>query len=820
MPPGVTVDLRGAQSPGYRERGIGRYAVDLTRALVARHPDLIQRIRVDPDLPPARGLGDLSTSGLLSTDAVSRDGTDRGGTYHIMAPFDLDSRMADLWPRAASAQAMSLVVTVYDLIPEVMPDVYLADPGVRRRYRARRELVRGADAVVTLSASAASDVVDRLGLPPSRVHVVGAACGDAFGPPASRPAGAAAARAAIDGLGPRWIAYNGANEPRKNMDRLVEAYARLPVAVRDRWQLVVVCALEPLARNHYEVRARQLGIDGRLLLTGFLPDRQLAMLYQGADLVVFPSLYEGYGLPVAEAMACGAPVVASAGSAVAELVAPDATFDPRDTGDIREALARALADDGYRRGLIAWSARPQPTWTDVADRVAGVHEHLLNRPRANRPGVDRPGVERSRVNRPGVGHSAPALGGAPWRRRPRVALVTPWPPQRTGVADYSARLVAALDGRAEVDLFVDGDTPGAAGLSDRTVPAVGLAMTPPALPRVTGVRGGYDAVIVALGNSEFHAGALRLLRTGGLRSGGLRPIVIAHDVRLTGLYWHSAARGAVPEGFAAALGAMYPGLGDIVEDGRVPPDVADRYGVVMAREAIGCSGRFLVTSEHAAAMARLDAAPGDAGRVGVFPLAYPAVVHRHAEDEDDGLIASFGLVDPSKKPELLVASLALLAPRRPAARLVFVGPTAPATQQRLEALAADLGTAERVSFVGYTSDAAYRGWLRRACIAVQLRRRTNGEMSAAIGDCLAHGVATVVTDLGPQRDLPDSVVKVPADADADALAATVGALLDDRATRHRLGAAGQAAVAGHGFAEAADQLIELIARRRAECPCG
>jgi glycosyltransferase involved in cell wall biosynthesis len=230
----------------------------------------------------------------------------------------------------------------------------------------------------------------------------------------------AAARRAIPRLGPRWIAYNGAVEPRKNMERLIEAYAQLPAAVREDWQLVLVCALDPLQRNHYEVRARQLGIADRLLLAGFLSDEHLALVYQGADLVAFPSLYEGYGLPVAEALACGAPVVASGTSALGELVAPGATFDPGDTADISRALAQALVDEAHHGHLMAWAARRPPSWADVADRVATVYRDLLAR-----PGSCGAPPTTGTANPAGAGFRAGR--GAGWRRRPRLAMSARWP---------------------------------------------------------------------------------------------------------------------------------------------------------------------------------------------------------------------------------------------------------------------------------------------------------------------------------------------------------------------------------------------------------
>lgn len=800
--PGVIIDLTAAQRPGYRGRGVARWAVEVTRALVEGHAGLVRSVRLDARMPHPDGAEDLVGSGLVTTGPPETT-----GVYHLMGPFDLDATLGELWPLTRAG--MSMVATVYDLIPEVMAGVYLGDPGFRRRYRARRNLVRAADAVVTLSASSAGDVVQRLGVDARRVSVVGAAASPPFGPPTSVATARTAARRALPGIGERWIAYNGAVEPRKNLDRLVEAFAALPPGTRAGYQLVVVCAMNALQRNHYEVLARKLGIGEQLVLAGYLTDVELAALYQGAELAVFPSLYEGYGLPVAEALACGAPVLASGNSAPAELVHPEATFDPTSVQAITASLGRGLEDSAWRERLRSWAAKPQPTWAEVAGRVAEVYRRLLARLAGARAA-------------PSTALTAPLLGapaalaaplaaaltapfGALTARLPRVALVTPWPPQRTGVADYSRRLVDALQGKVRVDLVVDGDDPPDAG-------DLAVSTRPWLLAKTALAAGGYDAVVVTLGNSEYHAGALRLLRRGApaARNSTLKPIVLAHDVNLTGLYRHGTARGAVPEGFHAALTAMYPGWALPVEDGWLPPALAEELGILMAREAIAASSAFLATSEHAAALARLDAAPEDTERVGVWPYCYPATVPRPERSGEEGLIASFGMVNAVKRPEVLLEALATVAGERPAARLAFVGPVAGEEEERLRSQAAGLGIGERVTFAGYSDQREYEAWLRRSSVAVQLRSRSNGETSGAIADCLTHGLATVVSDIGPQRELPASVTRVSPGAGATEVAATIGALLDDGALRARLGREAQAWAAGRGFDRAADFLVELI----------
>jgi glycosyltransferase involved in cell wall biosynthesis len=754
---------------------VARYALDFAAAMARTAPDLLDQVLVRPDLPAVSGHDPVLDSVLTSSPRWDR----AGGVFHALSPFDIGTPVREVWPREASRSGRRLVVTVYDLIPELFPDTYLVDPGLRRRYRARRELIRAADLVMTLSASAADDVADLLGIPDDRLTVVGAACSEAFSPGAGDGRDLAMAQSQLPGLGRHPVVYNGAVEPRKNMDALVTAFAHLPAAVRRHRQLVLVCRLEPLERNHYEVLGRNLGLgEGELLLTGKVSDPALVHLYRSAELVVFPSLYEGYGLPVAEAMACGAPVVASGTSSLGELVDPEATFDPYDTHDLTRAIERGLVDQTFRQRLLRWSARTRPTWTDVAERAAAAYRSTAFDP------------ERTAWRRP-----------AAWRRRPALALVTPWPPATTGVASYSRRLTEALSASVDVELFIDGDHPGDSGYLN------GLDSYPAwSLPHVDAVRGGYDAVVACIGNSEHHTGALRLLRVDAVPAD-----VLAHDVRLNGLYRHGAARGAVPEGAVAAVKALYPEATDEwFKDGWLQPAEAEAHNAFMARELIGLSERFIVTSTVAAELAALDARPEDRDRILVCPYAYPRAVGRGGAVEEPGLICTFGLVNSVKLPDLLLGSFALVHRSQPSSRLVFVGPIDPSLLEEYTLGAAALGVAESVYFTGEVDDAEYEQWLGRASVAVQLRATTNGETSGAVADCLAHGVPTVVTDIGPAHLLPDFVTKVPVDATPDELAETVQGLLGDPGGRATRASDGLAFVADMDFEQGARDLLAAV----------
>ncbi len=178
------------------------------------------------------------------------------------------------------------------------------------------------------------------------------------------------------GLTGRYVLSVSTLEPRKNLTRLIDAFTRLP---HDDVTLVVV---GPSGwGDSLDAAAARLG--DRVRLTGFVPRPQLAALYRGASVVCYPSLWEGYGLPVAEAMGAGAPVVTSAGTATEELVAGGAglAVDPRDPDAIAAALARVLDDAGLAQRLrSAGRARAAAsTWRATAEATVAAYREVAGR---------------------------------------------------------------------------------------------------------------------------------------------------------------------------------------------------------------------------------------------------------------------------------------------------------------------------------------------------------------------------------------------------------------------------------------------------------
>jgi glycosyltransferase involved in cell wall biosynthesis len=236
------------------------------------------------------------------------------------------------------------VITIHDLSFLLYPQNFRA--GNRRYLRTLTRLSIGrARRVIAVSKSTRADLVRFYGLAPGKVDVVYNGADEAFRP---LPAGEVAAFRQRQGLPPRFLLFVGTLEPRKNVVRLVEAYARLP---EGRPPLMLVGGKGWLYDEMLS-RVEELHLSDQVHFVGYVPAKELPLWYNAAELFVYPSLYEGFGLPALEAMACGTPVITSTASSLPEVVgAAGLRVDPTDVLALADALARVLGDEAKQEKM-------------------------------------------------------------------------------------------------------------------------------------------------------------------------------------------------------------------------------------------------------------------------------------------------------------------------------------------------------------------------------------------------------------------------------------------------------------------------------------
>lgn len=266
-----------------------------------------------------------------------------------------------------------MVTTIHDLYYYMTP----GDTAGRMRHLAAKTLLRRAAAVsrkiITVSGYTKGELVRLLGVDPAKIEVIHNGVGPEYRPVSFDDASGALTRL---GLEPGYILYTGCHQPRKNLKGLLSVYSRL----KDPPRLVITGRRDPRRASLY-AGAERAGSGARVVFTGDVPDADLPALYSQASLLVFPSFFEGFGLPPLEAMACGTPVVASNVTSIPEVTGGAALLvPPQDYPAMAGAIGRVLSDEDLRASLVeAGLARAERfSWKTTAEKTLRVYEETVS----------------------------------------------------------------------------------------------------------------------------------------------------------------------------------------------------------------------------------------------------------------------------------------------------------------------------------------------------------------------------------------------------------------------------------------------------------
>ncbi len=358
--------LRGQYS------GVVRYTDELARALAPRL---------------GRDLAVFVTRG--------RDGLQGLALRRIQAPFSTPNEYARaFWEQVIVPPAVARLALDVSHSPNYILPAAIRCPSVvtihdvafldRAVHRLRSHLyltaltllaLRKAVRVVCVSEYTAGRLVERFPWVRAKTRVIGEGLSERFAP---QPAAAVDAFRARHDLDRPYALFVGTIEPRKNVPRLLRAFERAAVRGRLPHQLVLVGAsgwkTGPVWTAYQQSRMRE-----RIRFLGYVGDEDLPAAYAGADLFVYPSLHEGFGLPPLEAMACGSPVLTSNSSALAEVSGPAAaTVNPEDEDALAEEIERLLSDPDRRRELAATGSRHvrRFRWPEVAEQFVALYREV------------------------------------------------------------------------------------------------------------------------------------------------------------------------------------------------------------------------------------------------------------------------------------------------------------------------------------------------------------------------------------------------------------------------------------------------------------
>ncbi len=725
----IVIDLRCLQEPMYLERGISGHARNVI--LRARQ---VSRLARDARLV---GIADLALPTVEADVADALDeirpngyfpGLPAGSVFLNPSPMTPDQSFA---ARLLMNRDLHKAVLVHDFIPYEHQQDYLNHPAPRLDYMTSMAWLNRYDVFLCNSSDTQSRLRNLFAVRNRPCFVTGAPLPAWLDFPSPAE--------------PRHILIVSGQDARKNPEVLIRAHACSRQLQAARIPLVIAGMQGSGQAEAYRELARQRGGDpGLLNVTGKVTDDALLALYRQAICVVTTSRAEGFSMPVVEAMAAGVASIASDIPAHAALV-KDAglRFHPDDDAALALLLERIAGAPEFRAAIIAGQAGIWPPF-----RAEAVAKAVWS------------GIEAS-LPRPAPQHFC--IGG----RRPRVAMLTPLPPARSGVADFSAVCAPSLEKLVDLSLFAP-PAQGRPGLQLHPAP-YGTAH----------LAKKFDRVVSVLGNSPYHDEIYDLHTRYG-------SACICHDSRLLDFFsWKYGAA------FAAGMASRE--LGRQVDAAEIQRWLEDE-----TKRKAGCFGDLAATARpmifHSkSAAASFHAHYGVAPRTLKFAIDRPwteaartAVARQTARRslgfaEEEFTIISLGFVLANKGLAAAIQAMALLVDAGVNARLIWVG-EADCDLTPWLALAASLGIGGRVNFGNeFVTEPAYRRYLQAADCGLQLRIGGSGNISGALQDCIAAGLPAVANeDLASALDAPSYVTRVADTLDPRDIASALTAIRDRR----------------------------------------
>ena len=755
----LLVDLLPCQS-GSRKRGIGRYTLELTKALATTRGKHELLCMADAGFSEAlEDLRRIFMDRLLIKDFQVY--------HHAQIPLDdlenfekYKKVATSLIDQARKAAAPDMVITtsffegwgnhrvtipmpkkqtpgylqvmiLYDLIPLIYQEHYLdPQPDIRKWYFSLLDHLKYFDLLLTISESTRQDAIQKLDIPPERAVNISGAASDYF---QEIEISEAEKRSFLSGMGISrpFVFYLGGDNYRKNMVGALKAYAELPQDLIRSHQLVVN---DPGQKGDYRKKAYKWGLeDDDLIILDRVSDEELLRLYNLCKVFFFPSLYEGFGLPVLEAMACGAPTITSDTSSLTEIMdIPDALFDVDRTESITSVLKKALTKDRFREELSLYGKRRSEefSWERSANRVWKALDGLYHE-------------NRNRDVFPAVKIQD---------KRQRIAYLSPLPPQKSGISHYSVELLPHLGEFFDIDLYVDQPDifKGESQLENFNIYSADELLTR---------KDKYQTAVYQHGNSQYHAYMMERRRK-------FPGVTVLHDFYLSHLVRHALGPS---EKFMMMLEQSHGlrGLIDYQIDGEKAV-----WEWPINWDVLRYSNEIIVHSDYPKSIVEGYYGNGWIPKINVIPQLYAGNDDAFTKEsstlrqkmglkEDDFIFCTFGHINETKEIEKIVQAFIKTKDKIDKnSYLIIVGRF---VGDKLKRKVSDLirinKLDEAIVLTGYVSDKTYHAYLRLADVAIQLRRNTRGETSRTILDCLSTGIPVIVNAYGSNNDFPDSCVE-------------------------------------------------------------
>lgn len=380
----IGIDARPLQISWHKVRGLGRYTQNLIKSLLEIDNKNEYFLFVDKSLPLNLPLP-MNKVNLMSSKLINRFHRPKTLRKELFLPAESLFRNIDIFHFTTHLDApfwhpCKTVVTVHDLIPLVFPREYIGYLTYEKRFHLKQQelAVRRADMVITISHTSKRDVIKYYGIKHKKIVVINEGVDTIFHPMNDL---SALERLRLHyKINKPFILYVGGTDYRKNFKRMLTGFSHYKRKSKDKIILVIVGQENVKETGKLKKEISKLGIGNEVFWTGFVSNEDLVLFYNTAELFLFPTLYEGFGLPALEAMACGTPVIISNTSSLSEVAGNAALLiDPYNIEEMAESIERVLTDAKLRNSLIKKGFKQVQnfSWKKTAKETLNVYRMLV-----------------------------------------------------------------------------------------------------------------------------------------------------------------------------------------------------------------------------------------------------------------------------------------------------------------------------------------------------------------------------------------------------------------------------------------------------------
>lgn len=771
----IGIDAQALQTENSKDRGIGRYSKNLINEIIRLDSKNDYKVFLNSNFDVPDNLT-INANEIISLKYIKPENSSERTVNEIGQLLQYGNNNLDILQIMSTAEGFpsylpvtneyidhlnaKLCTIIYDLIPLHFQEHYFSNPNFKSEYFKQLKTLYHSDILFAISESTRLDAINLLGIHPDKIITIYGGISDKFFKIPTLDVNKISKLKKKYSILNRFVLYTGGIEFRKNIEKSITEFSKINSTLLDDVSYVIVCNINELDKNRLTKLAIENGVSKNIVFTGYIPDDELNLLYNSCDVFIFPSLIEGLGIPILEAMKCGAPVIGSDSSSISELINNvKFTFNPEN--GISLLLNKILSDDKFRDESIKNSHDQivNYSWEKSAKKVISTYLTLELTKKKN-----------------------------PIKMKPKIAFFSPLPPKKSGISYYSSNLLPLLSKYWDIDIFIDDDY-------SCDVPFINSNFCIFSYHEFETLnqQKHYDTIIYQIGNSDNHIYMFDILQK-------FPGIVVLHDIFLGGvIHWMTGRIGKQDkfiEEIIYSHGDSGKKLVGKAKKGLIP--WSDLIWNLQINKRILDSATHVILHSEWDRKKVLELYPQLNKKISLVHQFSPLkeindklkIKQQLGFSENEFLICSFGFVVETKKIDLIIKNIANFLKTHDA-KYVIVGEMDPNIGDKINKIISDLKLEEKVIVTNFLDEKKYFDYIQICDLNISLRTKTRAGTSASINHSLGAGIPTITSDVEPFNEFPDDVVlKIKPDKEKN-LDKILTNLYDSRTSLSELGIRGK-----------------------------